>query len=63
MREIDRLLKRADERIQELEAQKAELRSALVELVECCPCQNGCAADDVTCATNVALKTLASIPA
>jgi hypothetical protein len=31
-----------------------ELLEALKELLEVCPCQNGCAEDDMTCATQKA---------
>lgn len=36
-----------------------ELLDALIDLVECTPCQNGCAPDDMSCATNRARRVIA----
>lgn len=35
-----------------------ELLTALAMLHECSPCQNGCAPDDMTCASNVATAAI-----
>ena len=40
-------------------SERDELLAALELLVEVCPCQNDCAADDMTCATNKARAALA----
>ena len=45
-----------------LERENAALREALRGLVEACPCQNGCAPNDMTCATRKAEAALAGTP-
>lgn len=45
-----------------LARQNAELRKALQGLLECCPCQNGCAPDDMSCASAFARTTLLNCP-
>lgn len=40
--------------LQSLRLSNHDLREALQDLLEVCSCQNGCAPDDMTCATNKA---------
>jgi len=35
-----------------------DMYDALKDLVECSPCQNGCDPEDMTCATNRAIRAL-----
>lgn len=44
-----------------LVAQRDRLLVALRTLVECSPCQNGCAPDDMSCATRLAEATITTI--
>jgi hypothetical protein len=44
-----------------LMAAAPDLHDALKMLLECSPCQNGCKADDMTCATNRAKAALAKV--
>lgn len=52
MAEVNSLADGEREANAKLIASAPELLSALIQLAECSPCQNSCAPDDMTCASN-----------
>lgn len=53
------LLEESSAALRRERAARAELLEALVELADVSPCQNGCAPDDMTCASNKARAAIA----
>lgn len=55
---LTRLCADLQQEINDRAAREEKLRKALTGLLDVCRCTNGCAPDDMTCATNVALAAL-----